>query len=91
MSSSAIDKMYEIYTFFENRYKIYFCSKIGSKFSNILSMVDELIIRHMPYFALTYIIKMSNNQQFRLSLILITITIFTYLCGVIVDFSTKED
>ena len=57
VSSSTIGKMYEIYTFFENRYENYFCSKIGSKFFNILSMVGELITKTMPYFALTYIIQ----------------------------------
>ena len=77
MTSSAIGKIFEIYsfyenrteiciffenrteicTFFENRTKIYFFSKIGSKFtfafcskigpkiSNILSMADEVTIR----------------------------------------------
>ena len=38
MASSAIDKMFEIYTFYENRTEKW-------KLSNILSMVDELTVR----------------------------------------------
>ena len=68
MSSFTTDKMFEIYTFFENTTEICrfskigpkftlfskigskfifaFCSKIGPKISNILSMVDEVNIRY---------------------------------------------
>ena len=52
MTSSAIDKMFEIYTSYKNRTEICIFSKIGSKFivtfcskiSNILSTADEVTI-----------------------------------------------